>query len=202
MAKDHFKTHFHLPGEVDWNFNILFDDQPQVGEMVRKYDELISHKGLYPPIPSKWLHITLLRVGLTTQYSEKEMLDVVEKLVPILANFEMPDLILGPWWVWRGNPVLHVTPDDQLEELYDIITATIKSIVGDRIAPLPRLIPHLTLAYNRDYNQEKEVHQQLSKKWIAPVLFRANNLSLVRQEQKAPFYSWELVKSIGIGKNS
>jgi hypothetical protein len=49
MATDHFKAYAHLDGAIDWNFNILFDGQPQVARMAEAYAESIRHPGLYRP---------------------------------------------------------------------------------------------------------------------------------------------------------
>jgi len=38
MAGDHFEKRPHPDGALDWSFNIIFDDQPQVGEMAEAYN--------------------------------------------------------------------------------------------------------------------------------------------------------------------
>ena len=80
MAIDHFKKHAYQTNKVDWNFNILFNDQPQVAQTAKMYVQALSHPGLYPPIPAKWLHATILRIGLVDDYTKDELLAVTKQL--------------------------------------------------------------------------------------------------------------------------
>lgn len=73
MSTDHFQKHNYQAGKVDWNFNLIFDDQPQVAAMVSQYAKPLDQPGLYPPVPAKWLHATILRVGTTDEYTKAEM---------------------------------------------------------------------------------------------------------------------------------
>lgn len=201
MAVDHFKRHPHPDGSVDWNFNILLGGQPQVDEMAREYGKAFDHPGLYPPIPVQWLHMTILRVGYTTEYTDAEMMAVAGQLKPNLAAMRVPELILGPWMIWSGNPVLIVTPWDSVEPIFNAVMSAMTNVVGKKRQPHPeRFIPHVALAYNRDYDQEKEVHQKLWEYPVDPVSFRARNLSMIKQKQEPSYYSWEIVKDIPIGQ--
>lgn len=115
MAIDHFDKYRFQENRVDWNFNILFDDQPQVAELASKYASLLQYPGLHKPVPGQWLHATVLRVGFLEEFSEAEMLEVAELIEQKITKIKIPELILGQWWLWDGNPVLHITPDEQLQ---------------------------------------------------------------------------------------
>ena len=197
MALEHFEKHSYQKGKVDWNFNILFDDQPQIVQIAKEYAKLLTHPVLYPSIPTQWLHATVLLVGTTDEYSEAEMLQVAEKLTPELAKLSLHEFLLGPWWIWSGNPVLHITPEGPLVELFNLTLSTVKEVVGEKRTPKPsRFIPHITLAYSPTYDGEKEVHSQLSTKHIKPVKFRVSKLSLVKQRQASSYYDWKVIKEL------
>ena len=74
MAQDHFVRHNHQEGVVDWNFNVTFVDQPSVAAMAEAYRSLLTKTYFYDPIPPRWLHATILRVGTIEQDREAEML--------------------------------------------------------------------------------------------------------------------------------
>lgn len=200
MALDHFEKHSYQKGKTDWNFNIVFNDGPQVAQMAQEYAKLLTHPGLYPPIPSQWLHATVLRIGTTDKYTAPEIIQVAEKLEPQLAKLSLPEFLLGPWWIWSGNPVLHITPEAPLVELFNLTLATVEEVVGRKRAPRPsRFIPHVTLAYSRAYNGEKEVHNQLSSQHIRSTAFKANKLYLVKQKPTDSYYTWKVIKVLKIG---
>jgi len=199
MANDHFKTNLWKPDEVDWHFLITLHDQIHMRSIVEHYAQLYRHPGLYPPVPFTWLHMTIVRIGSVTTITDEAMTDVVDQLRLTLARTQLPELLLGPWWLWTGSVVLHVTPEEPVSRLFDAVMTALTVVLGDK-APKPSgFIPHVTLAYARTYQQELEVHQQLSAQWIDPIPVRIHALSLVTEKQTIPFYSWDSVTDIPIG---
>jgi hypothetical protein len=94
MAEDHFKTNIWEPNEADWHFLIKLNNQSQIRNMVKRYAKIYEHPGLYPPIPFKWLHMTILRVGSITNIPDQEMNDVIEQLSPALEKIHLPELLV------------------------------------------------------------------------------------------------------------
>lgn len=198
MGVDHFRRHAWAPHEVDWCFHVLFGGQPQVAEMAAAYGPVLDHPGLYGPIPPEWLHLTVLRVGPTDQITAGEMTVIVERLRSTPSEIRLPELRLGPCWVAGGNVTAHVTPEEPVAEVFDAVLAITIEILGER-APRPGPFqPHVALAYARDSDDDTELRKQLYAHWIDPVPFRASELSLVRQCQTVPFYSWDVVDEIPI----
>jgi 2'-5' RNA ligase len=202
MADDHFTTNLWDPDEVDWHFLIRLQDQNHMRSIVEDYARIYRHPGLYPPIPFKWLHMTIVRIGRVTTITHEEMHAVVELLRPTLERMHLPELLLGPWWLWTGSVVLHVTPEESITRLFNVVMAALNHVLGDK-APKPSgFIPHVTLAYARTYQQEREVHNQLSAQWIDPIPVHIRTLSLVTEKQTNPFYSWDVVTEVPVGAQS
>jgi 2'-5' RNA ligase len=206
MAKDHFETHAYMHGKTDWNFNILFDDQPQVAEMVSRYASLLKRDDLYPPIPTQWLHMTILRVGFTTEFTAAEMQQVATQLSPALAEMRLPAFTIGPAWMYKGYPLLHLAPAEPLEEIFQHVLSALRQVVGVQRLPLPvdrpatKLIPHVSLAYTRDDTNEQELEELLTAHPIPPVEFRLNHLALIKQEPVSGHYEWKTVQKLPIGQ--
>lgn len=191
--------------KVDWNFNLVFDGQPAVAEMVREYAKVIRHPGLYDPIPTEWLHATILRVGLTDDYTEEEMLAVAAKLQESLAELVLPEFSFDSWWLWSGGVVLHISPDDEFTKLYDHVVKALEQVVGpERTTRSPHgsFMAHMGLAYPKTHNKEYEIHEQLVEYPVKPAKFRATNMPLIRQWPTNGHYEWEVVKDIKVGKMS
>jgi 2'-5' RNA ligase len=200
MTQDHFQKNNCYVGKTDWNFNIVFDDQPQVAQLAKKYSKALQHPGLYPPVPGKWLHLTILRIGTTSEYSEAEMLAVARKLKPQLAGLKLPEFKLGPWWMYDGMPMLHIAPEGQLEELFNLVMSEVESVVGIKRTPMPKhFVPHVTLAYCRAHNQAKQIYQKLIDNPIEPTTFKVTHIPLLKQRVTDNYYDWEVVTDLPTG---
>lgn len=203
MAQDHFVKHGASEGQVDWNFNVIFDGCPEVVEMAQQYAPLVTHPGLYSPIPAKWLHATILRVGPEDDFTKEEMLAVAECLHGKLAKLELPEFRFDSWWLWGGNVVLHISPADEFTKIYDAVISALEQIVGpERTLKSPyggRFIAHTALAYTRSHHKEHEINQQLASKLIHPASFKVSYLPLIRQWPTGGHYEWEIIRKIPIG---
>lgn len=206
MAKDHFKKHYYQKDRVDWNFNILVGQQPDVQRMAQEYAPVIQGiDGLYDPIPTEWLHMTVLRVGLTDEYTEEEMLKVADVLAPKLAVLQLPELVFDGWWQWGGSIVFNISPDYQVTPVYDAVIAALEEVVGaDRATKTPhgRFVPHVSFAYSKDRDNEIASSEAISNFKIAPAKFRAPSLALIRQWPADGHYKWEIVRELAIGQNA
>lgn len=229
MAIDHFEKHKSQIGRTDWNFNFLFNDQPQVAELASQYAPIIKHPGLHKPVPPKWLHGTLLRAGFLEDFTEAEMLAVADNFESKLAGVELPELILGKhWWLWNGGPVLSITPEKQLYEIFRHLITSLEEVVGqDRLPPLfvpgssrgtkiintivkaigPNRLParlqfkpHVTLAYPKTYNNHSSLSRQLKAHPIDGVPIRIHSISLIKQRIVDDYYAWKAVKNVPIGR--
>jgi hypothetical protein len=224
MAIDHFDKHKSQIGRTDWNFNFLFDDQPQVAELAGKYAPLLNHPGLHKPIPGQWLHATLLRVGFLEDFTEAEMLAVADKFARKLANIELPPLIVGERCrLWNGGPFLSITPEQPLREIFSHSLGSLLAVVGrdrlpaltvppgllntltaaigrDRLPGRLQFVPHITLAYPKTYNDERGLRKQLESHPIAGTEVRINNVSLIKQRVVDDYYAWDVIKSLSIGQ--
>ena len=200
MASDHFRTMPWKPDETDWHLLVQLSTQRNLRTTAERYAQVYNHSGLYPPVPSEWLHMTIARVGNVNNVSNEEMGKVMDLLRPALSKTKLPEFRLGPWWLWTGSVVLHVTPEEPIARLFDEVTGVLEAVLRERAPKLAPFIPHVTLAYARTYHEELEVHEQLSAQWIEPVPFRITALSLVKERQTIPFYSWEVVTDILLGQ--
>lgn len=170
--------------------------------MARQYAEIIKHPGLYPPIPSQWLHATILSIGSTDDYSETEMLVVAAKLQESMGQLSLPEFSFDSWWLWDGNVVLHISPDDKFGRLYEHVVAALRSVVGDERtthSPHGSFIAHTALAYAKTHDQEHEINQQLAANPVKPATFKATHMPLITTYPANGHWEWEVVRDITIG---
>ncbi|MGI9027946.1 MAG: 2'-5' RNA ligase family protein [Candidatus Saccharimonadales bacterium] len=199
MATDHFIRHKWAKTRTDWNFNILFNDQPQVAAYAQQFHYALKHPGLYQAVPSEWFHATLLRVGFLEDFSETEMLEVAKRLETKFAAIQMPEFLLGQWWLWGGNPCVHFTPEEPLNEMFKVLVDELTAVVGrDRLPGELKFTPHITLAYSKTYDDENGLFQQLQGVKAKAVPISVKRVSLIKQHVENNYYVWEVVKDIDL----
>lgn len=201
MAIDHFKKHFHGTDSIDWNYNILFNNQPHVTKIAQEYSKILNPKNLYPPIPGRWLHITILRVGLTTEFTQEEMLSINKELKPNLKNIEMPKMVFGPPVILDECPVLRVIPEEPLNRLFELVLSAAANVVGAQRAPkLNKFTPHMTLAYTKASEKDTGIGNVDFKVPIDKAEFRAESLCLLKQKPAGSYYKWDIIEKLPIGR--
>jgi 2'-5' RNA ligase len=199
MAQDHFERHKHHAGTIDWNFNVVFENQPSVTAMAAAYEPLLDRPELYDPIPPKWLHATILRVGTVDEYTEAEMLAVAEKVQAAAANITLPEFHFGELVTVFGNVCFIIEPKAELEKLYNIVAESLESVVGPGRAtktPYGKFISHTSLAYSRAQNNEAAIEAELKQAHIAPAEFRVTRMPLIKQWPTDGHYEWDIVKDV------
>lgn len=200
MIQDHFERHNHYDGVIDWNFNVTYA-APAVARFAEAYRPLLDQRGLYSPVPVKWLHATILRVGALDEYSEAEMLAVAEKVQEKVAGLNLPEFHFGSFESIYGNICFKVEPESALEELYDIVASSLEGIVGPERAtktPYGRFIAHTSLAYTKARDNESEVSRVFEDAKVESLPFRIDSMPLIRQRPTDGHYEWEVVADIKV----
>lgn len=199
MAEDHFKRHNHYDGVVDWNFNVVYEQDPAVVAMAEAYAPLLKRPELYEPIPTEWLHATILRVGPLEDYTETEMLAVAELVQQKLEGMQFPEFNFGQHVLVHGNVCFKIEPESELEKLYIAVTESLEKVVGaDRAtkSPYGEFIAHTSLAYTKDQDNEAEIDNLLKRADIAPAKFKISHMPLIKQRPVNGHYKWEVVRDI------
>lgn len=202
MAQDHFERHNHHDGVIDWNFNVVFDDQPSVAAMADKYRSLLQQPYFYDPIPTQWLHGTILRVGTVDEFTEQEMLQVADKVQERLKTVHLPEMHFGDHVIIHGNVCFKIEPESELEKLWTAVDASLTEIVGPsrtRKPPYGRFIAHTSLVYSKQRDNEAETEKVLQEANIKPARFHVHHMPLIKQRPINGHYEWEVVRDITVG---
>lgn len=202
MIQDHFERHNHHAGAVDWNFNIVFDNQSELAAMVEAYKPLLVRPELYEPIPTQWLHGTILRVGKLEDYTEDEMLAVAGKVQDRLHGIQLPRFSFEELMIVNGNICFRITPEDALEQLYIAVTEALQEVVGaERTATSPHgdFLAHTSLVYRKSQYDEAAMYEALGAAGIKPATFTIKRMPLIKQRPVGGHYEWDVVKDIFIG---
>ncbi|MDE1851399.1 MAG: hypothetical protein KGH69_01770 [Candidatus Micrarchaeota archaeon] len=199
MIQNHFTTHVWKKGEIRWTFSVFPDDK--VRDMIASYQRHLDRKVIFAPIPRKWLHMTILSLGNVEEITNEEASRIADRLQGPCRRMRMPRLTVGPWWSWSGSPEIQVRPEPPIRELFGEVIKASKAVLGSRM-PIHSMafIPHISMAYSRDYYKTQLVDRELERLRIKDVGFRARKLSLVRQAQTPPYYQWREYEEIELGQ--
>ena len=188
---DHFAGHKHLAegGEqrVDLNFNLYPGEYPQVAALAQAHRGVLAARSdeLYTPIPDKWLHCTILRVGLAQHFTAEQISGFIEVLKPKLAALKIPDLTIGHQPAEaKGDIILRIQPEEAVREIH----ALIAEVTG--VEPNPNFIAHMSLAYSKDRIDDGQLASELAAVAAQPVSFRPN-LWVVEQEATEDGYVYK-----------
>lgn len=201
MAQDHFDRHSHHDGVVDWNFNVVFNDQLSVAAMAEAYKPLLLKPWFYEPIPTNWLHATILRVGTLAEYTEEEMFAVADKAQTRVNELQLPEFHFGSHVIIHGNVCFKIEPEAELEKLYTAVTEALQEVVGTKRAtksPYGHFIAHTSLVYTKTRENEADTEAELRAANIEPAKFRIHHMPLIRQHPTNGHYEWEIVKDIQV----
>lgn len=201
MAQDHFERHSHYDGVIDWNFNVIFNDQPSVATMSEAYRPLLQKSWFYETIPNEWLHATILRVGTVAEYTEDEMLTVADKVQARVRDLQLPEFHFGSHVIIHGNVCFKIEPEAELEKLYIAVIESLEEVVGTERAtksPYGHFIAHTSLVYTKRRENEADTEAELSTANIEPAKFRIHHMPLIRQRPTGGHYEWEVVKDIQV----
>lgn len=198
MAIDFFKKHAWGPGEIDWHFLVIFDKEPGIKDFAEKYKQTLDHPGLHTPIPAEWLHMTVLRVGPTTKISDEQMDKVCELIKEQTRELDLPELSLNSPWSWSGSVCLHVNPEEEVKKLYEITANACDQILDYKTDKPAEFIPHVTLAYPKDTDDDEGIAKQVAQSRVEPFAFKPIELCLVKQTQTPPYYRWEVVRRLSL----
>ena len=193
MTTDFFKKN-DFGARVDWNFNLLFDDE-NLNKFAKYYREkLVDFAELYPMQPDESLHCTIARIGIESDFRESEMLVAADKIARKLVNWNAQNekILVSPPFLWFGVIFSHLSPDEKLREIFDSVREVI-SFPGD-----DHFFPHITLAYNRDNSNEEKTYDKLMKISPIPCKIARAKLVLERQTQNRELgrYEHEIVREI------
>jgi 2'-5' RNA ligase len=188
------------PEQAQLCWHVLMRDQPQVRALAAvARGRLSSFSGLHFT-PEQWLHLSVLRVGLTTDFAHGEIEAMVGQARPLLQRVPPVTFTLGQVLYHPEAITLGARPGDALDAVAEAVRqAAASTPARPADVTTPPWIPHVTLAYSTQDQPAGPIIAALGRELPeCPVTIDA--IHLIAQHGPERAWNWQSLARIALGR--
>jgi 2'-5' RNA ligase len=184
--------------------HLTLDDQPQLRELVARYQQAVANVPGLDLIPPEWLHITMQGIGFTDEINSAQLRRVTEALTQELSKIDPPTVSFRYLTVHPEAIFLKAHPADALyplrARLYRAVVDAIgiNNSAGD-MPVLKEFIPHISIAYVNADGQARPIAEALQAVTTTTVHATFCKASLLEFHRDHRMYEWTSATPIAIG---
>lgn len=184
--------------------HLTLDDQPQLQELVSRYQQAIQNRPGLDLIPAQWLHMTMQGIGFTDEISVAELDNLADAFTRELSLIDPPMVSFRSLTVHPEAIYLKAHPADALYPLRARMYRAVVSVLGANSTtedmPAPRqFVPHVSIAYVSADGETQPIAQALQSVRAAPVTATFRKASLLEFHRDHLMYEWTSAAPIPIG---
>jgi 2'-5' RNA ligase len=186
-------------GEAQLYWHILMRDQPQVCALAAvARQRLGGFTGLHFT-PEQWLHMSVLRVGLTTELASGEIDAMVTQARDLLQQISPVTVTLGQVLYQSEAIILGAKPGDALDHVAQVVRDAATSTTGLPTDVRAHLwIPHVTVAYSTQDQSADPIIAALGHE-LPECPVTIDRIHLVAQHGAERAWNWQPISTITIG---
>jgi 2'-5' RNA ligase len=184
--------------------HLTLDDQPELRELIRHYQDALVHLGNLDLIPPGSLHLTMQRVGFVDEVSPAELKAVAEQIEDRLRGEPTPVVTFGGPTVLEEGIFLKALPAEPVYALRLAVYQAVETALGPRVRPLApppreRYVPHVSVAYVNGDGPAQPVFDALSRVHASPVTVTFRVAPILDFHREHQMYQWTRALPIPIG---
>lgn len=187
------------PGEAQLYWHVLMRDQPQARALAAvARQRLTAFSGLHFT-PEQWLHLSVLRVGLTTELAHGEIDAMVGQARHLLRQVPPVTFTLGQVLYHPEAVTLGVRPGDALDAVaLAVRTAATSALAGPTGDTTPLWIPHVTVAYSTEDQPAEPIIAALGRE-LPECPVTIDTIHLIAQHGAERAWNWQPLATIAVG---
>lgn len=190
--------HFHA-------CHLTFDNQPDLHNLIERYQNALRPFTGLDLIPRRWLHLTTQGIGYTDEITESEIDDIATVIRVRLNQLPTPVVSFQRPVVRQEAIYLPAEPPEPLAAVRTQIRAAIAEALGAERLPEQReqragFRPHVSLAYSNCDQPAEPISHALSLVPANPVTVTITHASLLVLHRDQQMYEWTGEEQIGIGQ--
>ncbi|HUC23864.1 MAG TPA: 2'-5' RNA ligase family protein [Streptosporangiaceae bacterium] len=187
--------------------HLTLDDQPQLRELIARYQQAIEDRPGLDLIPPRWLHITMQGIGFTDEISAAELDSLTDALTQELSKIDPPMVSFRSLTVDPEAIYLKAHPADALYPLRARMSRAVVSAIGANSSagnmPAPREFnPHVSIAYVNADGQAQPIAEALQAVTATTVTVTIRKASLLEFHRDHRMYEWTSATPIAIGSTA
>jgi 2'-5' RNA ligase len=158
-------------GRRMYTWHVTFDDQPQLHELVRRYQATLAPLPGLDLIPMRWLHLTVQGVAFTDEATPQEISNIAEATRKYLSSQQPVSLSVDP------------------------VRAGLRAaIAGERgagqVPESEAWTPHISIAYSKSNGPASPYDEALNRAALAPVSLTVSAVHLIELSRDTHLYQW------------
>ena len=184
--------------------HLTLDDQPQLRQLVARYQQAVANVPGLDLIPPEWLHITMQGIGFTDEIGITELRRLTESLTRELGKIDPPTVSFRSLTVHPEAIYLKAHPADALYPLRARMSRAVIDAIGANDSasdmPAPREFdPHVSIAYVNADGQVQPIADALQAVTTTTVTATFRKASLLEFHRDHRMYEWTSATPIAIG---
>jgi 2'-5' RNA ligase len=184
--------------------HLALDDQPQLRNLVSRYQQVLENLPGLDLIPPEWLHITMQGIGFTDEINTAELHSLADALTQELSSIDPPTVAFRYLTVHPEAIYLKAHPAEALYPLRTRMYRAVASVLGANNStenmPGPRqFVPHVSIAYVSADGETQPIAEALKTAVTAPVTATFRKASLLEFHRDHGMYEWTSAMPIAIG---
>jgi 2'-5' RNA ligase len=188
------------PGEAQLYWHILMRDQPQVRALAAVARQRLSGFSGLHFTPEPWLHLSILRVGLTTEIRHADINAMVGQTRHLLQQTGPVTLSLGQVLYHPEAIVLGVRPGDALDAVSLAVRKAAESTGALSTGTTTSLwIPHVTVAYSIEDQPADPIIAALGHE-LPECPVTIDSVHLIAQHGAERDWNWQPLATIMVGQ--
>lgn len=186
--------------------HFTLEDQPELRELIRHYQDAVSQLINLDIIPARWLHLTMQGIGFTDVISPADLDAVTACLKEQLQELHPPTVTFSQPTIEREAVYLKAVPTKPIYELrrhaYHVTASVLsRSQFSEALAGPNDYTPHVSIAYVNSDGPAKPIVDALSNVELQPITATFKSLPLLIFHRDHQMYEWTQVKTLPIGSS-
>lgn len=193
------------PGRHRYACHLLLDDQPDLRDLIRQYQDALAGLSILGRIPDRWLHMTMQRLVFVDQIDASGLDRVTEALRERLADFAAPTATFHRPTIVSEAVYLRADPPGPLYDLRLAMHEAVAAALPPETFPEPRpqpgsFQPHVSLAYvERDAPDDAPIRAALRDVEPKPVTATFPAASLLEFHRDHLMWEWTRIATLPLG---
>ena len=184
---------------------LTLEDQPELRELIRRYQDTIAPLGHLDLIAPRWLHITMQGIGFADEISPADLALVTERIGERLRGLQPPTVTFHRPTIRPTAVYFKADPGKPIYELRLAVHQAIASAVGpdqfDEPPPAPgKFSPHVSIAYADNGGPVEPVIEATGRTTAQAVsaTFRTASIVVFHRDRRRP--EWADATPLPIGR--